>query len=770
MLRLKGPDQSSGSRILARRPIPSLPGGGSHTLESELLIPGETVPNDYTLVACRARIGKPNRCGRHRPSTDLEVLAPAALVIAPSGHDFGTHATGTSAPAQTFTVTNAGGVPSGVPSVSVGGTDAAQFPLSANTCTAALAPGASCSFEVGLSPASNGAKSAAVAVAALPGGPATATLSGTGAAPAKLTIAPTNHDFGTHATGTTSPAQTFTVTNTGGVPSGTISTRLKDAEPDQFSKSADNCDGHTLAPGASCTVDAAFAPAAVVGTHDATIEAAATPGGTATAALSGTVAPAQLTIAPTSRNFGTVLLGSTSSPTTFTVTNTGGVPSGNITTALGGANSDQFTKSADNCNTVSLNAGASCTLGVAFSPLSSATSGAKNATVSASATPGGTASATLTGNAQKPAELQISPASHDFGNVVQGGSARQTFTITNVGEQTAGVDSITVTGPDGPQFNLGTYTCSSGTSGLITGGGNCTIELIWLPPDGPGSTPGPLDARFDVHSVVPGGTVSATLSGTAITPANLTLTPSSHAFGNVLNGTTATKTFTIKNTGEQTSGIPSVDVPGGSPELDLQSTTCSAPLSFNQTCQAVVSFSPTSAVSSTDNLRVSASPGATVPIIANLSGKGAATAASVQGRLENPSGVFTSYQATPSVDIGSVGGGAGESVWVWLKNSGEADAPISPNPVAINLSGNVLVKVPTASCSVATSPDVTFQLNFGKPTGFDTVVIPGSPAAGSECYIEFELRPTGPGSFSVQFTVATSPGGSVSYAINGTGV
>ena len=44
----------------------------------------------------------------------------------------------------------------------------------------------------------------------------------------------------------TTPAQTFTVTNTGGVATGTIATSVTGTDPGQFPKSADNCNGQTL--------------------------------------------------------------------------------------------------------------------------------------------------------------------------------------------------------------------------------------------------------------------------------------------------------------------------------------------------------------------------------------------------------------------------------------------------------------------------------------------------------------------------------------------
>jgi hypothetical protein len=324
---------------------------------------------------------------------------------------------------------------------------------------------------------------------------------------ANLAIAPSPHGFGTHATGTTSPARTFTVTNTGESPAGAITTSLTGADPGQFTKSADNCNGQVLAPGASCTVDGAFAPAAL-GAKSAGLQATAGPGGSATATVSGTGAdPASLTISPTSNGFGNQVNGTTSGATGFTVTNTGGVPSGTIATSIGGADPGQFTTSADTCNGVTLVAGGTCTLNGAFAPTSS---GAKSASLQASASPGGTASSSLTGTGQTPAHLTISPTSWDFGNVLQGTlSSVKQFTVTNTGEQTATIYAI---GSSGPFQHAGGGTCLGAPLG---GGQTCVIDVRF---NASGFT-GSITGSITVYAIEGASSASASLSGTAVTTA-----------------------------------------------------------------------------------------------------------------------------------------------------------------------------------------------------------------------------------------------------------
>ena len=513
LLKLRAPDGNSGLMLTSRR-VGRLAPRASRTVELTPAIPADAPSGDSTLVACRAKKGSGDACGVSRQTTPLRVLTAAQLDdLARRQHGFGTHATGDDIGDADVHGHQHGRVPERVryPPRSPAPSPA-QFAKSADNCDGqALAPAcASCTLDAAFAPTSAGAKSAGLEATATPGGSGTATLNGTGATPADLEISPNPHGFGTHATATTSAAQTFTVTNTGGVPSGTIATSLAGTDPGQFTKSADNCNGQTLGPGQNCTVNAAFAPSAT-GAKAASLDASATPGGTASAALSGTGAtPADLEITPSPHAFGNRVNNTTSPAQTFTVTNTGGVPSGTIATSLAGTDSGQFTKSADNCNGQTLAAGANCTVNAAFAPTSS---GSKSASLQAVATPGGTASASLSGTGQTPANLTISPSPYNYGNVLQGTTASKEFTITNTGEQAAVFDSFQISGPNFAQFSFGADDCPV----TLTGGASCHLTVNW------GAVTGAASATLTV-SGFPGGSPTSGLTGNAVTtPVNLTM-------------------------------------------------------------------------------------------------------------------------------------------------------------------------------------------------------------------------------------------------------
>ncbi len=107
-----------------------------------------------------------------------------------------------------------------------------------------------------------------------------------GPAPASLSISPTSHDFGPIIDGGYSGNQTFTVTNDGASPSGTLASSRGGTHPTNFEISANMCDGISLAGGSSCTLDVrCVAVDAVQDTKTATLTVAGLPGGSPSASL-----------------------------------------------------------------------------------------------------------------------------------------------------------------------------------------------------------------------------------------------------------------------------------------------------------------------------------------------------------------------------------------------------------------------------------------------------------------------------------------------------
>src|SRR5439155_7000393 len=97
-------------------------------------------------------------------------------------------------------------------------------------------------------------------------------------------------------------------------------------------------------------------------------------------------------------------------------------------------------------NGITLGPGDSCTFSATFTPASSS-SGNRTGKVTASASPGGTVSTSLSGTALN-AQLSISPSGYNFDSVaVNGGvSSPITFTVTNTGAAISGAITFTKSG------------------------------------------------------------------------------------------------------------------------------------------------------------------------------------------------------------------------------------------------------------------------------------------------------------------------------------
>ena len=194
----------------------------------------------------------------------------AAGGFSPGSLSFSSIALVNSAP-QTATLTNTGNEPITVLNIQIFGTNPNQF-TQTNNCTQPIPVGASCTFSITFSPSAAGTFSEQL-VAALrtPNGSAdNAFLFFSGTAQPNITtgtLSTTSLNFST-IVGTTSAAQTATLTNTGNLTLFIGSISLAGNSPNDY-KESDNC-GLQVAVGASCAISVTFAPSAL-GSYPATV-------------------------------------------------------------------------------------------------------------------------------------------------------------------------------------------------------------------------------------------------------------------------------------------------------------------------------------------------------------------------------------------------------------------------------------------------------------------------------------------------------------------
>lgn len=515
------------------------------------------------------------------------------LAVSRSAFEFGDTLVGASSAPVELTVTNTGNTASGVPTVALAPASTDDFEVSATTCTTALAPAATCVVDVTFSPSAAGGATAALNVSAAPGGAVTTALSGTGLAPAELSLAPGSLAFGNEVVGDATPSQTLTLTNDGDVASGVPTVALAGDDAGQFTIVDNGCTT-AVAAGGSCEVDVAFAPDAS-GTASASLTATAAPGGTTSAALAGTgQTPSELSISESSYDFG---FSDGPIEHTFTITNDGDATTGAPGVDLGG--SSAFSVTTDTCTTA-LAGAASCTVGVTYT---GSGSDEQSGQLSVSAAPGGTVTADLTGS---PLALTVAPTSHDFGGVLVGGSsATRSFTLTNHRLTAVQVDGEGVTGP----FPLD----SSCFEAVLPAGGTCTFSAHFAP-TGPGTANGSLDYFAQ------GASAHVAVTGEGLAPAALSVDRSNIQFGGYAPSTTGNQVVTVTNTGDAASAAPSVTIAGAdASEFNVQGTTCSGPLAGGASCTFTLQFAPATLADQKTATATVDGPGAPTVALAGIS-------------------------------------------------------------------------------------------------------------------------------------------------------
>lgn len=307
-------------------------------------------------------------------------LGPIAT-LTPTSLSFGSELIGSVTQPQTVSLANSGNADLHITSISLGGSDPGDFGMT-TTCPAngaALAAGSTCSISVTFAPTTSGGRTATVQISDdAPGSPQSLSLSGTGATPAPAVgLNPTSLTFSATVVGSTSAAQTVTLTNTGTAALTITGITVGGANPGDFAQTNTCPVGpSTLAQGAKCTISVTFTPT-TTGTRTANVSIGDNAAGSPqTVALSGTgqSTPVPLvSLNPTSLNFGNVAVGSVSSAQTATLTNSGTASLSITSISIGGASPSDFAQT-NTCPTGSntLAAGASCTISVTFTPAAAA--------------------------------------------------------------------------------------------------------------------------------------------------------------------------------------------------------------------------------------------------------------------------------------------------------------------------------------------------------------------------------------------------------------
>ncbi|HEY6292802.1 MAG TPA: choice-of-anchor D domain-containing protein [Terriglobia bacterium] len=327
-----------------------------------------------------------------------------------------------------------------------------------------------------------------------------------------------------------------------------------------------------------------------------------------TVSLLQQVAPA-LEFSPFGLNFGDQLLSTPSASETVTLSNTSGATLSITGVSITGTNAADFGQT-NTCGS-SLNAGASCTVSVIFTP---AATGSRTASISVSDSGAGSPqTASLTGTGAQPA-ASLSATSLTFsGQILNTSSAPQAITLTNTGNATLTLSNIAIGGTDGGDFSQ-TNNCGSS----VSAGAACTINVTFKP-----SQAGMRTGTLTLTDNASPNTQTVSLTGTVLAA---TISPTSLTFSTQLTGSTsAGQTVALTNTGSVTLS-PTVTTKGDF----SQTNNCGTSLAANASCTITVAFAPTAAGSRSGTLTVSYSDnGVSASATVSLTGTGSAVSASL---------------------------------------------------------------------------------------------------------------------------------------------
>lgn len=167
----------------------------------------------------------------------------------------------TSGATQVATLVNNGQTTAHITMPRTVGTNAADFEVTATTCTAELPVGQPCDTTVAFIPTAEGTRTASLAVDVAEGGVvASASLAGTGSAPTGLIVNPPTLYFPEQAIGTAGQSQTITVTRRDPGTTMLGQTIVDGGAATAFGLVNDTCSGQVLTNAGPCTVDVQFVP------------------------------------------------------------------------------------------------------------------------------------------------------------------------------------------------------------------------------------------------------------------------------------------------------------------------------------------------------------------------------------------------------------------------------------------------------------------------------------------------------------------------------
>ncbi len=307
-----------------------------------------------------------------------------------------------------------------------------------------------------------------------------------------------------------------------------------------------------------------------------------------------------LTPRPASLNFGSVQVGS-NQVLSETLTNTGG---SSVTVTQVSPTGTGFSASGLSLP-LNLAAGQSQAFSVTFTPTSTGSSSGNLAIINNANSPVNVA---LSGSGLAPGSLTPSPSSLNFGSVQVGNKLQLSETLTNTGGVNVNVSQASTAGTG--------FTMSGLTPPLLlTPGQHYTFTVTFTPPS-LGNYTGSVSIVSDASNPILSIPLSGT--GTPVPQGQLTVSPTTIPFGNVIVGTNAQQNGTLSATGQSVI-VSSQNVSGSAFAVSGLSFPVTIPA--GQQVQFTVTFTPTGTGAASGNVSF-ASNASNSPTVETFTGTG----------------------------------------------------------------------------------------------------------------------------------------------------
>ena len=523
-----------------------------------------------------------------------------------------------------------------------------------------------------------------------------------------VNLSPSSLTFAAQAVGTSSAAQTVTLTNTGNAP---LTVRAISTGTD-FPQS-NPCIGN-LNAGAHCTISVTFSPQAAGARTDTLYVYDNASDSPQRVALSGTgITPTPIaSLSVPSLTFGSEVVATSSAAQTVTVTNTGTAPLNFSSIVAGG--DFALDASGTTCSTsTQLGLSATCAIAIVFTP---AATGTRTGTLTLT-DDAGTQTVALSGTGIAPG-ASLDPSSLTFGSQVVGAvGPAQTATLTNTGTSALNLSAISASGDFAETHTCGTLPAA------IAPGSSCAISITFTP-----TATGVRTGLVTVTDDASGGEQTLALTGTGTAP-GVALTPSTVSFSALPVGTSsAAQSVMLANSGTSDLNVTAIATSGDF----AQSNSCGtlpAVVAAGGSCTIDVKFTPTAVGARTGTIVIT-DDAASSPQTVSLTGSGVVPAPSI---------------APASLSFVAQGLGSASSAKV----------------VTLTNSSSVSVSISTASVTGANAGD--FATSADTCSG-------ATVAAGDNCSVSVTFTPSAIGARSATLSFADNAFGTPqTVALTGTG-